>query len=221
MCDVVRSKYRLGVDSFVRRCCYSASSISSLLLFLFCLCFCLWGHEGVEAGGLCVLSQLLGGKPQNLSSSKAADYIDAVKLGLTFLSSSQSLEITTLVPPELTSPKTNQPTSLFCQQAIGLGAAAAPHFPLETASGPALSWSIHTGGKAPPYDALYQRAAHAQLVVPAVKAQRQLLAVHSISWARRLCFYLSSWKLDRFSNQERAVLSLQLLFLTSGTYLAR
>ena len=93
----------------------------------------------MEAGGLCVLSQLLGGKPQNLSSSKAADYIDAVKLGLTFLSSSQSLEITTLVPPALTSPKTNQPTSLFCHQAIGLGAAAAPHFPLETASGPALS----------------------------------------------------------------------------------
>ena len=124
-------------------------------------------------------------------------------------------------PPELTSPKTNSPTSLFRHQAIDLWAAAAPHFPLETASGPALSWSIHTGGKAPPYDALYQRAAHAQLVVPAVKAQRQLLAVHSISWARRLCMYLSSWKLDRFSNQEGAVLSLQLLFSTSGTYLAR
>ena len=74
----------------------------------------------MEAGGLCVLSQLLGGKPQNLSSSKAADYIDAAKLGLTFLSRSQSLGITTLVPPELTSPKTNSPTSLFRQQAIDL-----------------------------------------------------------------------------------------------------
>ena len=59
----------------------------------------------MEAGGLCVLSQLLGGKPQNLSSSKAADYIDAAKLGLTFLSSSQSLAITTLVPPSSLHPK--------------------------------------------------------------------------------------------------------------------
>ena len=93
----------------------------------------------MEAGGLCVLSQLLGGKPQNLSSSKAADYIDAAKLGLTFLSSSQSLGITTLVPTSSLHPKLIRPTSLFCHQAIDLGAAAAPHFPLETASGPALS----------------------------------------------------------------------------------
>ena len=74
----------------------------------------------MEAGGLCVLSQLLGGKPQNLSSSKAADYIDAAKLGLTFLSSSQSLAITTLVPPSSLHPKLIQPTSLFRHQAIDL-----------------------------------------------------------------------------------------------------